>query len=441
MVKTATRGGREELLKINAKTAEKKSISIKCFQEGKYFRTFTSIQEAARSLHVNPGGIDRCLKNPGNKIGRVYSFEFEEQQETEGEIWKPLPSKLPEWILARRLSGHALNFTPGPTWKKYEVSNLGRIRRGPQGKVGVGSEGDQGYYSKRIEDVPWKIAHLVALAFGLSVRPGDEIDHIDNDRSNNRLDNLQPLDKKEHAKKTPHRTPETIQKLAESKSRLFHVISSTRHPELVGKDILSCHLWPKLGLKGSIALINCATKNDGQANPVATTGGCVVIHAKQDVLLEGEYEIPGNILIDGQLEPYVVTNFGRFKRRQTLSFVNKVGQVGIAGKQRLISHLVLLAKEGLTEVPYRGGELLTADHIHGRDHEFPNRIENLRWATKAEQMANRCAHGEEPEEESDDGAAGEEQLPDERGDVVGSSSDAEMEDETVAAGASASSSA
>ena len=45
-----------------------------------------------------------------------------------------------------------------------------------------------------------------------------------------------------------------------------------------------------------------------------------------------------------------------------------------------IGTLVLLARDGITEAPRNPvtGAALTVDHINGRDHEFPHRLENLR---------------------------------------------------------------
>ena len=115
------RGG-DEIRKIAVKGAQTKARPLKCFKDGSYHATYVSIQDAARQLEVNPGGIDRCLKNKGNRIGGVYSFEFEKHEDIVGEIWKRLPTEVPDWMLARRKSDERRNWKPGKLWGRYQLS-------------------------------------------------------------------------------------------------------------------------------------------------------------------------------------------------------------------------------------------------------------------------------------------------------------------------------
>ena len=128
----------------------------------------------------------------------------------------------------------------------------------------------------------------------------------------------------------------------------------------------------------------------------------------------------GEVLVDGSLEVFTVTNLGRFKRCMTQTFVNKDGQVGIRSKAFLISNLVLMARDGLSEPPQREGARLTADHINGKESEFFNRVDNLEWRSMAEQTQNRKSRGEEVPSSSSS-----------RESILGDDHESEMEEDLV----------
>jgi hypothetical protein len=87
------------------------------------------------------------------------------------------------------------------------------------------------------------------------------------------------------------------------------------------------------------------------------------------------------------LHSFVVTSLGRFKCPASGKYRNALS-CKCAGTHRMVSTLVILAYSESTEVPIEIGRALTVDH---EDWHLPfrNRPENLQWATRKEQMANR----------------------------------------------------
>jgi hypothetical protein len=117
----------------------------------------------------------------------------------------------------------------------------------------------------------------------------------------------------------------------------------------------------------------------------------------EDTLLEGEEEKEGSIMIDGTLHSFIVTSLGRYKSPHSNKYID-IPMIVIAGEHHLIYFLVMLAFSGLSERPVRDGEILTVDHIQGRGIPYPHQPSNLRWASRAEQVANRAFLGESLED-------------------------------------------
>ena len=84
-------------------------------------------------------------------------------------------------------------------WDTLQVSNMGQVR--VQGKATMGylkSDGPQFRYVM-IEGEEFPVHELVAISFGLRTHDNldDFISHIDKDLSNNTLDNLKMISKKD----------------------------------------------------------------------------------------------------------------------------------------------------------------------------------------------------------------------------------------------------
>lgn len=107
------------------------------------------------------------------------------------------------------------------TWKnsiveKYAVSNLGRIKNLKTDHVIVPDSEEKGYKRLTIK-VNGKTKHfavhrLVAIAFIPNPENKPQVDHIDNDKSNNKVSNLRWCTNKENAKWRWDRIREALSK-------------------------------------------------------------------------------------------------------------------------------------------------------------------------------------------------------------------------------------
>ena len=130
---------------------------------------FESTHDAARKLGVHVENIGGCLhERNGRKSARGYEFAFDEPNE-------------PEQL-------------PGEEWRRHDetgnlVSSLGRVKFNSTGVVSRGSTRKNGYVAVQGKHL---MHRLVAEAFALPRLHGqNEVNHIDGDPSNNRVENLE----------------------------------------------------------------------------------------------------------------------------------------------------------------------------------------------------------------------------------------------------------
>ena len=92
-------------------------------------------------------------------------------------------------------------------WKQsivenYEISNLGRIRNTKTGNIIKPDKEEKGYCRLSIKvngrKKHYPVHRLVAIAFIPNLLNKTQVDHIDNNKSNNRVDNLQWVTNKEN---------------------------------------------------------------------------------------------------------------------------------------------------------------------------------------------------------------------------------------------------
>lgn len=76
---------------------------------------------------------------------------------------------------------------------KYEVSSLGRVRNAKTGKVCVASVSDRGYLRLHRRSIHGtsRVHRMVAIAFLGPVPPGMEVNHINGNKADNRVVNLE----------------------------------------------------------------------------------------------------------------------------------------------------------------------------------------------------------------------------------------------------------
>ena len=87
--------------------------------------------------------------------------------------------------------------------ENYEISNLGRIRNLKTNHIITPEKEEKGYcrLSIRVNGVKkhYAVHRLVAIAFIPNPENKPQIDHIDNNKENNRVDNLRWVSNKENA--------------------------------------------------------------------------------------------------------------------------------------------------------------------------------------------------------------------------------------------------
>ena len=93
-------------------------------------------------------------------------------------------------------------------WKQsivenYEISNLGKIRNKKTNRIIKPDKEEKGYCRLTIKlngkKKHYAVHRLVAIAFIPNPNNLPQVDHIDNDKSNNRVDNLRWVSNKENS--------------------------------------------------------------------------------------------------------------------------------------------------------------------------------------------------------------------------------------------------
>lgn len=384
------RGG-NELDKIAQKSAKTQGFPVICYDANKKkLSEHASTHAAARELGLDQAGISQAARTGVKCQGRYFAYDKSKTKDLPGEIWKPLPRKVPPHLIARRKRN---DWKPGKEWRNVRISNKGRVKR-LRGVPTYGTKTPKGYRYKTIDSMSWNMHNLVCLAHGKKIKPGYEVDHCpDPTKDNNCIENLVPKCAKKHRRETQTRNLTShIQRRALKVSRYVLCLSSTKHPELVNQTKTTAEFAALIDAKQQ-RITEVAWKNSRYIKtsklPSLIVDTCVFVQADCP-LYENEEIREGQIKIDGQLHPFKVTTLGRIWREKSSKFLQVDNVEFLPDKYIQVTHLIALAKDGLTEIPCEpNGRPMTVDHINGRDHAFPHRFDNLRWATLATQMANR----------------------------------------------------
>jgi hypothetical protein len=132
-----------------------------------------------------------------------------------------------------------LESLPGERWaelgmdKKKSLSSFGRVAHVTKaGLVESRSVAEEEYIGVRFDGVTHKVHRLVRIVFGTNedrrlLACGYDVDHIDGDTHNNRLDNLQVLSRTEHMRKTHGKRVRVVDRLTEGSEPME--FGSARH--------------------------------------------------------------------------------------------------------------------------------------------------------------------------------------------------------------------
>jgi len=253
------------------------------------------------------------------------------------------------------------------TTTKPQVSSLGRFKS-TRGVISTPKPQKDGYVRVQVNGKLHRIHVLMATAFALPKRDDqDEVDHIDNNPSNNRLENLRWASRSEQVKHS----------YATNKNRASNPVEGRKlGAEAWVPYASSMEAARSLGLKqGHIS--GCCRGVCKQTAGYEFRYG----EAKEVAVLEGEVWKP--------YESAWVSSLGRFKSSRGVVSTPKPKQSGyvqvqINGKNHHIHRIMAIA----FDIPKRDDQN-TVDHIDGNPSN--NRLENLRWASRSEQIQHSYA--------------------------------------------------
>lgn len=156
---------------------------------GNIIKTYNSIMEAAEELLKE--GLSNDLHNIrcgisatiNNKYKTSYGFKWEiaTQQDNDHEIWK-------EIIIDDSLEND----------KKYYISNLGRFKNSKGVIMEDYKPHHSGYIYVRVNKQKYALHRLVALAFLENPENKQVVNHIDGNKTNNKLENIEWVTTKEN---------------------------------------------------------------------------------------------------------------------------------------------------------------------------------------------------------------------------------------------------
>ena len=157
---------------------------VRCIETGVIYN---SLAEATKSIGLKSiASICASIKNP-NKTAASYHWEYYEESD--------LPSKV--WAAAKCLTNDILFDFTGT----FECSNKGRIRQISNGQILSGSSDDKGYTCVKLNNKNHKLHRIIATTFIPNDDPLNktEVNHIDENKANNCVDNLEWCTSKENS--------------------------------------------------------------------------------------------------------------------------------------------------------------------------------------------------------------------------------------------------
>jgi hypothetical protein len=248
----------------------------------------------------------------------------------------------------------------------------------------INGHNTDGYYKINIHDDKlynrYNVHRFIYECFNSEIEDKMQIDHINGNKLDNSIQNLQALNSKDHNKKTFENNTEARLKQAIKKQKKILLIEYDKNNKIISEKIYNCanELEEVLGLaRQRIAIY---TKNERRYN------NYLLKYVEEKI----DNEIWRTIQDDERFEGYEFSNMGRIKKKRNgiISFgnLNNMGYLSVSiNEYRYMMHyLICLAFNGKPNGVY--GNEITVDHID--QNRSNNKPDNLKWANRIEQATN-----------------------------------------------------
>ena len=159
----------KEVLSIKGKKIEQYSL------DGVLIKVWNKTTDACKELNIKNQSISAVLKNKQKTAaGYIWKYSIEN---IEGEIWKKIPS----------------------IEKEYYASNYGRIKKNnDDSTITYGNKKKNGYHAINIKDKDYFVHRLICLTFLKNLENKPFVNHIDGNKSNNKIINLEWINHKDN---------------------------------------------------------------------------------------------------------------------------------------------------------------------------------------------------------------------------------------------------
>jgi len=272
---------------------------------------------------------------------------------------------------------------PHPTYSKYEANRNGDVRNKERPSVLLGlKQTSQGYFTLGIDGSQFrKHRFVLECIYGCLLPKALDVDHGDQTPSNNKLENLQLLTRREHNQKTARTNPARSKKAGEKRSKRIVATKYDDSGTIVNQTTFKSITEARLSLN-----IRWEQINDSIVNNKRDIDGIIWSAIESPIIADLEGELWRTIPEYPTIE---VSNKGRVYVKNIRPPYKTIGSpdfngylvVGVEKKSICVHTLVCIAFHG-----YAPTNTHTVDHMNRTRSD--NRAENLRWATKSEQSTN-----------------------------------------------------